>query len=72
MPVVYIDGDLLGEEERAALLKDAFDAYMLKIPLEQRRFLRRFGYTETEIDAALQDPSRLTWEVRAPASPDGA
>ena len=66
MPQVYIEGDPKSEEERKKLLQEAFDEFMFKVPLEQRRFLRRFGYTESEIDEAIQDPTVLKWEIRPP------
>jgi hypothetical protein len=64
MPAVYIQADPKSEEERATLLEEAFDEFMLKTPLEQRRFLRRFGYTETEIDQAIRNPDLLTWDFK--------
>ncbi len=66
MPVVYISADPKSEEERQRLLQEAFDQYMFKVPLEQRRFLRRFGYSEGEIDEAIRDPGKLTWKFRSP------
>jgi hypothetical protein len=66
MPVVYIDGNPQSEEERTQLLQEAFDKFMFRVPLEQRRYLRRFGYTETEIDEAIRNPFCLTWEFRPP------
>ena len=67
MPAVYIPGNPQSEEERQVLLAGAFDEFMLKVPLEQRRFLRRFGYTETEIDLAIRNPDVLNWEIRTTA-----
>ena len=65
MPTVYIKGTPANEQERAALLADAFDAFMLKTPIEQRRFLRKFGLQENEIDLILKNPDSLTWQVKA-------
>ena len=65
MPIVYVSGNPKSEEEKERLLEKAFDEFMLKVPLEQRRFLRRFGYSETEIDHAIRNPEVLTWCVRA-------
>jgi|ADurb_Met_02_Slu_FD_contig_41_220927_length_1714_multi_6_in_0_out_0_3 hypothetical protein len=64
MAAVYIKGDPRDEEERARLLADAFDEFMLKTALEQRRFLRKFGLQETEIDGILKNPSALQWRIK--------
>lgn len=64
MPNVYIDGNPVNEEEKQAMLGSAFDDFMLKIPLEQRRFLRNFGFSESEIDEVLKAPDLLNWKFR--------
>ncbi len=64
MPKVYIDGDPANPEEEKQLLQDAFDDFMCKVPIEQRRFLRCFGFSETDIDEALQNPDILSWAVK--------
>ena len=64
MPIVYVSGNPKSEDEKKKLLEEAFDDYMLKVPLEQRRFLRRFGFSETEIDIAIRDPEVLAWDIR--------
>ena len=68
MPVVYVEGNPGSREEEAKLLEEAFDRFMQLPPLDQRRFLRRFGFTEDEIDTALRDPTVLKWEIRPPRS----
>ncbi len=66
MTVVFVEGNPNSEEEKQKLLEEAFDRFMQLPPLEQRRFLRKFGYTESEIDKALEDPRILKWEIRTP------
>ena len=66
MRPVYISGNPESEEEMHRMLEEAFDEFMLKVPMEQRRFLRRFGYSEGEIDEVLQNPTMLAWEIRSP------
>lgn len=65
MPTVYINGSPKNDRETKELFQKAFDEYMFKTPLEQRRFLRRFGFSETEIDQALQNPELLEWKIRS-------
>jgi hypothetical protein len=65
MPTVYIKGEPQSERERELLLADAFDAFMLKTPIEQRRFLRKFGLQENEIDQILKNPDSLSWQIKA-------
>jgi hypothetical protein len=64
MPKVYIEGNPENSEETNRLTQDAFDDFMCKVPIEQRRFLRRFGFSETDIDEALRDPGILQWIVK--------
>ena len=64
MATVYITGDPTDEGQKRALREEAFDAFMLKTAIEQRRFLRKFGFSESEIDEVLQDPAALIWEFR--------
>ena len=64
MPTVYIKGNPCSEAERAALLTEAFDEFMLKTPIEQRRFLRKFGLQENEIDLILKSPDTLQWRIK--------
>ena len=64
MGIVYIRANPKSEEEKKELLQEAFDEFMLKVPLEQRRFLRKFGFSETEIDEAIGNPDLVTWRFR--------
>ncbi len=64
MATVYIKGDPCSEEERAELLAAAFDEFMLRTSIEQRRFLRKFGFQETEIDGILKNPGTLEWRIK--------
>jgi hypothetical protein len=64
MPCIIVRGSPKGDGDRDALLQAAFDEFMTKVPLEQRRFLRRFGYTESEIDRAIRNPEILTWVIQ--------
>ncbi len=64
MAAVYIKGDPRSEEERAEMLAAAFDEFMLKTAIEQRRFLRKFGLQETEIDGILKNPGVLQWRIK--------
>lgn len=65
MHTVYIKGNPKSAQERDALLTGAFDEFMLKTPIEQRRFLRKFGLQENEIDELLKNPDTLEWRMKA-------
>jgi hypothetical protein len=59
-----VPGNPTCEQEEHAILEEAFDEFMCKVPIEQRRFLRNFGFSETEIDEILRNPAVLTWKIK--------